>query len=193
MIISAPAKGPDVTLVLGVNDDAYDPRAPHVISNASCTTNCLAPVAKVLHDAFGIEQRPDDHDPRVHRRPAPAGHAAQGPAPRSRRRDQPGADLDRRGEGDRPGDPRARRQAERHRRARADPDRLDGRPGRHGREGHERRGGQRGLRAARRQRRARGHPRSTREDPIVSTDIVALAVLVDLRRGASRWSSTARW
>jgi glyceraldehyde 3-phosphate dehydrogenase len=55
VIVSAPAKGPDVTLALGVNDDAYDRDAHAVISNASCTTNCLAPVAKVLHDAFGIE------------------------------------------------------------------------------------------------------------------------------------------
>jgi glyceraldehyde 3-phosphate dehydrogenase len=56
VIISAPAKEPDVTLALGVNDDAYDPENHHVISNASCTTNCLAPVAKVLHEALGIEQ-----------------------------------------------------------------------------------------------------------------------------------------
>ncbi len=56
VIISAPAKGPDVTIVLGVNDDAYDPEAHHVISNASCTTNCVAPLAKVLHDEFTIEQ-----------------------------------------------------------------------------------------------------------------------------------------
>jgi glyceraldehyde 3-phosphate dehydrogenase len=55
VIISAPAKGPDVTLALGVNDDAYDPEQHEVISNASCTTNCLAPVVKVLHDAIGIE------------------------------------------------------------------------------------------------------------------------------------------
>jgi glyceraldehyde 3-phosphate dehydrogenase len=56
VIISAPAKEPDVTLVPGVNDDAYDPREHHVISNASCTTNCLAPVATVLHEAVGIER-----------------------------------------------------------------------------------------------------------------------------------------
>ena len=56
VVISAPAKGPDVTLALGVNDDAYDRDSHHVVSNASCTTNCLAPVAKVLHDAFGIER-----------------------------------------------------------------------------------------------------------------------------------------
>jgi glyceraldehyde 3-phosphate dehydrogenase len=55
VIISAPAKGADVTLALGVNFDAYDRDAHTVISNASCTTNCLAPVAKVLNDAFGIE------------------------------------------------------------------------------------------------------------------------------------------
>jgi glyceraldehyde 3-phosphate dehydrogenase len=56
VIISAPATGPDVTLVLGVNDDAYDPQEHHVISNASCTTNCLGPVAKVLHETLGIER-----------------------------------------------------------------------------------------------------------------------------------------
>jgi glyceraldehyde 3-phosphate dehydrogenase len=56
VIISAPAKGPDVTLVLGVNDDAYDPNEHHVISNASCTTNCLGPVAKILNDLVGIER-----------------------------------------------------------------------------------------------------------------------------------------
>ena len=55
VIISAPAKEPDVTIALGVNDDAYDKDAHDVISNASCTTNCLAPVAKVLHDTVGIE------------------------------------------------------------------------------------------------------------------------------------------
>jgi glyceraldehyde 3-phosphate dehydrogenase len=56
VIITAPATEPDVTLALGVNDDAYDPDNHHVISNASCTTNCLAPVAKVLHDTVGIER-----------------------------------------------------------------------------------------------------------------------------------------
>jgi glyceraldehyde 3-phosphate dehydrogenase len=56
VIISAPATDPDVTLVLGVNDDAYDPEQHAIISNASCTTNCVAPMAKVLHDTFGIER-----------------------------------------------------------------------------------------------------------------------------------------
>src|SRR3954470_7701289 len=54
VIISAPATGPDATLVPGVNDDAYDPENHTVISNASCTTNCLAPVAHVLHETFGV-------------------------------------------------------------------------------------------------------------------------------------------
>jgi glyceraldehyde 3-phosphate dehydrogenase len=54
VIISAPASNEDLTIVLGVNGDKYDPRAHHVISNASCTTNCLAPLAKVLNDTFGI-------------------------------------------------------------------------------------------------------------------------------------------
>jgi glyceraldehyde 3-phosphate dehydrogenase len=55
VIISAPATDPDVTVVLGVNSDDYDPARHRIVSNASCTTNCLAPVAKVLHDEFGIE------------------------------------------------------------------------------------------------------------------------------------------
>ncbi len=56
VIITAPAKKPDITLVLGVNDEKYDPAAHHIISNASCTTNCLAPLAKVLHQTFGIKK-----------------------------------------------------------------------------------------------------------------------------------------
>ncbi|MBN1956019.1 MAG: type I glyceraldehyde-3-phosphate dehydrogenase [Anaerolineae bacterium] len=54
VIISAPAKGEDITIVLGVNHDRYDPAAHHIVSNASCTTNCLAPAAKVVFDHFGI-------------------------------------------------------------------------------------------------------------------------------------------
>ena len=56
VLISAPAKGEDITIVMGVNDQDYDPVAHHIISNASCTTNCLAPMAKVIDDAFGIER-----------------------------------------------------------------------------------------------------------------------------------------
>ena len=55
-IVSAPSSGADATFVIGVNDDAFDPASHHVVSNASCTTNCLAPMVKVLDDAFGLEQ-----------------------------------------------------------------------------------------------------------------------------------------
>ena len=55
VIISAPAKGEDITVVMGVNDAKYDPAKHHIVSNASCTTNCLAPFAKVLHEKFGIK------------------------------------------------------------------------------------------------------------------------------------------
>ncbi|MBP7775777.1 MAG: type I glyceraldehyde-3-phosphate dehydrogenase [Acidobacteria bacterium] len=56
VIITAPAKKPDITLVMGVNDEQYDPATHHIISNASCTTNCLAPVVKVLNDSFGLKR-----------------------------------------------------------------------------------------------------------------------------------------
>ena len=56
VIISAPGKNPDLTIVLGVNEEEYDPREHHVVSNASCTTNCLAPVVKVLNDNYGIQR-----------------------------------------------------------------------------------------------------------------------------------------
>ena len=56
VVITAPAKKPDITVVLGVNTDKYDPKTHHIVSNASCTTNCLAPVAKVLHERFGIKK-----------------------------------------------------------------------------------------------------------------------------------------
>jgi glyceraldehyde 3-phosphate dehydrogenase len=56
VVISAPARGEDITIVLGVNEDQYDPKNHHIISNASCTTNCIAPVIKVLHDTFGVSK-----------------------------------------------------------------------------------------------------------------------------------------
>jgi len=56
VLISAPAKNPDTTIVMGVNDDKYDPEKHNILSNASCTTNCVAPVAKVLNDNFGLKQ-----------------------------------------------------------------------------------------------------------------------------------------
>jgi glyceraldehyde 3-phosphate dehydrogenase len=55
VLISAPAKNPDITIVMGVNDDKYDPEKHNILSNASCTTNCVAPVAKVLHENFGLK------------------------------------------------------------------------------------------------------------------------------------------
>src|SRR6266568_9580416 len=56
VVITAPAKGPDITVVLGVNDEKYDPAKHQILSNASCTTNCLAPLAKVIHQRFGIKK-----------------------------------------------------------------------------------------------------------------------------------------
>ncbi len=56
VVISAPATSPDITIVMGVNSDRYDPKQHHIVSNASCTTNCLAPVAKVLHESFKIKR-----------------------------------------------------------------------------------------------------------------------------------------
>ena len=73
MLVSAPADGADTTIVYGVNHDTLT-KDHLVVSNGSCTTNCLAPVAKVLNDTVGIETRLHDHDPRLHRRPADAGH-----------------------------------------------------------------------------------------------------------------------
>src|SRR3989304_1099355 len=58
VIISAPARNEDLTIVLGVNEGRYDPKAHRVVSNASCTTNCIAPVVKVLHESFGVTRRP---------------------------------------------------------------------------------------------------------------------------------------
>ena len=56
VVISAPAKNPDLTMVLGVNDGLYDPKEHSIVSNASCTTNCFAPMVKVLHENFGVEK-----------------------------------------------------------------------------------------------------------------------------------------
>ena len=103
VVISAPAKGEDLTVVLGVNDDAYDPAEHHVISNASCTTNCVAPMVKVLDDAFGVEQgfmttvHAYTNDQSILDLP----HS--GSAPRARRRDQHHPHLHGSGEGRRPG------------------------------------------------------------------------------------------
>ena len=128
VVISAPATDPDITLVIGVNDDEYDTSTHHIVSNASCTTNCVAPMAKILHELAGIESGLHDDDPRVHERPAGARPPAQGPAPRACCRDQPDPDVDRRREGDRSRPPRAEGEGRRHLGPRARPDRLGHRP-----------------------------------------------------------------
>ncbi len=152
VVISAPASDEDITVVLGVNFDLYDKNSHDVISNASCTTNCLAPFAKVIHEAVGINYGLDDDDPRLHGRPEPPGRSAQGSAPRPRRRDEPRADVDRGREGRRPRPARAQRPPARLRRSRARPDRLDGRPDVRVREGHD--GAKRSTRPSKRPPRA---------------------------------------
>ncbi len=128
VIISAPAKNEDFTVVMGVNDDKYDPAKHTIISNASCTTNCLAPMAKVLHDTFGIERglmttihaytQDQNLQDGPHSDLRRARAAALNIVP----------DLDRRRQGDRPGAAGAQGQARRLRAAGADPDRLGHRP-----------------------------------------------------------------
>ena len=135
VVISAPADGADVTLCLGVNHNVYDPKKHDVISNASCTTNCLAPIGKVLHESFGVVARPDDHGAQLHLGSDAAGRAAQGSAARARRGPLDDSDFDRRREGDWPGAARAQRQARRHRDSSADRQRLAGRFDRGRREG----------------------------------------------------------
>ena len=172
VIISAPAKEPDVTVALGVNFDSdYDPREPR------------RHLQRLLHDQLpgaageGAARRvrdragADDDDPRLHRRPAPAGHAAQGPAPGARRGAQPDPDHDRRRQGGRPGAAGAERQAERVLDAGAGPDRLGRRP-----RLHDRRPARRPTQINAAVKAAAEGPLkgilAYTEDPIVSTDIV---------------------
>ena len=161
VLISAPAKEPDVTLCMGINLDMYKPAEHHIISNASCTTNCLAPVAKVLHETFGIVQRHHDHDPLVHERPADPRPAAQGPAPRARRRAVDDPDDHRRGEGAQGGAARDGRQARRHGDPRADAERLARRSHGAAREGRRREDRQRRVPQPPRPARSRASSRSS--------------------------------
>ena len=183
VVISAPATDPDITIVLGVNDDAYDPDAHHIISNASCTTNCVAPMAKVLHDTFGIEQgfmttiHAYTNDQRILDLPA------QRPAARARGGDQPDPDLDRRRARDRARAARAEGQGRRHRRARAGPDRLDHRPRRHASAARRRVDEVNEAFRGRRRRAARGLPPVLRR-PARLDRHPAVAVLVHLRQRA---------
>ena len=161
VIISAPAKDPDVTLVLGVNDDAYDPAQHRIVSNASCTTNCLAPVARVLLDTFGIENgfMTTTHAYTGDQRLLDAPHSDLRRARSAAMSRHP--DVDRRREGDRPRDPRAEGQARRLLDARAGAGRVGRRPRRQPRARRLGRGDQRRHARARRHRPAEGHPRST--------------------------------
>ena len=181
VIISAPAKNEDITVVMGVNDGDYDPDNHHIISNASCTTNCLAPMAKVLDDELRHRQGPDDHDPRLHPGPEPAGRPAHGPAPGPGRRAQHRADLDRGRQGDRPGAAAAQGQARRVRPARPGADRLGHRP-----DLRRRRGRPPSRRSTRPFKAAADGPLKGyllyTEDPIVSSDIVTDPRVLHLRR-----------
>ena len=105
VIISAPATNEDITIVLGVNEDKYDAAKHNVISNASCTTNCLAPVVKVLLKEVRHCERHHDHHSQLHQRPGDSGLSAQGPAPRPRCRAEHDSQLDRRRQGAEAGDP----------------------------------------------------------------------------------------
>ena len=145
VIISAPAKGEDLTIVLGVNDDMYDPAKHQVISNASCTTNCIAPVVKVMHEAFGIRPGLHDHDPLLHQRPGHPRHRPRGPPPRPLCRHQHHPDDDRRREGRHARHAGAQGPPRRHGLPCADRHRLRLRLRRHGREANNRRRGQRDL------------------------------------------------
>ena len=131
VIISAPASDDDITIVMGVNDNLYD-GSQTIISNASCTTNCLAPLAKVLNDAFGIERglMTTIHAYTADQNLQDGPHKR--PPPRPRRRAEHGADVDRCREGDRPGPARAQGQARRLRHARPGAHRLGDRPHRPG-------------------------------------------------------------
>ena len=96
VLISAPAKGADLTLCYGVNHASYDPASHHIISNASCTTNCLSPVAKVLHETFGVKRGLMTTVPRLHQRPAYSRSAPLRYSARPRGRPVHDPDLDRR-------------------------------------------------------------------------------------------------
>ena len=153
VIISAPAKGEDLTIVMGVNDDKYDPKKHTVVSNASCTTNCLAPVAKVLVDTFGIVKglMTTIHSYTNDQKILDLPHADT--AARPRRGPVHDPDLHRRREGHLPRDARAEGQARRCRHPRAHPQRLAGRPHGRAREAGHRGRSERGLQEGRRRGR----------------------------------------
>ena len=84
VVVSAPVKEPEAAnLVMGVNHETYDPARHRIVTAASCTTNCLAPVVKVLHEGLGIRHGLDHHDPRRDQHPDPCRPTREGPAPRA--------------------------------------------------------------------------------------------------------------
>ena len=111
VIISAPGKNIDGTFALGINLESYDPLKHHVISNASCTTNCLAPLAKVLFDEFGIERGLMTTVHSYHHGPESLGHRTQGLSACEGRSNEHDSDQHGRGVGGRVGHSGARRQA----------------------------------------------------------------------------------
>ena len=159
VIITAPAKDPDITVVLGVNEQTYDPAKHELVSNASCTTNCLATVAKVLLDKFGIKRgfastvhsytndQPIHDFPHKDLRRARAGAVSMIPTTTGR------------GHRGRPGAARAQGQARRHRHPRAHRQRVGGRP--HRRAGEAGDGRRRSTTRSARRPRARSRASST--------------------------------
>ncbi len=124
VLISAPAKNPDATICIGINDDVYDPTKHTIVSNASCTTNCLAPLAKVLHDKFGIAHGFMSTIHSLHQRPAHSRSSARRFAARAGGGGQHHSVEHRRGQSDRRSDSRFERQIERRRVSRADAGRF---------------------------------------------------------------------
>ena len=124
VIVAAPVKSGALNIVMGVNDHLYEPDQHHLLTAASCTTNCLAPVVKVIHEAHRHHARRHHDDPRHHEHAGRGRRAAQGPA--SRTREQPVAHPDdhRLGDRDRADLPGAARQAQRHRGSRSAAERL---------------------------------------------------------------------
>ena len=169
VIVSAPANDPDVTVALGVNFDAYDPESHHVISNASCTTNCLAPVAKALHEAIGIRhgQMTTVHAYTGDQQLLDGPHKDYRRARRPRTR----ADLDRRRQGDRSRRSGARRKAARVRRPCSCPDGVARRSDRRGGASDGGRRSQCGLAEVADAGELAGILRYS-EEPLVSSDIV---------------------
>ena len=125
VIVAAPVKVGDVlNIVVGVNHHLYDPARHRIVTAASCTTNCLAPVVKVVHEAHRHPPRPDHHHPRPDQHQPDGRRAAQGPAPRPQRDAEPGAHHHRQRHRHRADLPRAEGQAQRPRGARAGAQRV---------------------------------------------------------------------